>query len=138
MAPTFLADKSALARLPHSAVDNRLSPLLMAGDVARCSLIDLELLYSARSHADFLQIQAVRGALPMIDMDQRDFDRAVAVMDLLARQGKHRGPRIPDLLIAAVADRAGLSVLHYDRDFDLISSVTGQAVEWIVPAGSVP
>ncbi len=57
---------------------------------------------------------------------------------MLARQGKHRGASIPDLLIAAVAERAGLSVLHYDRDFDLIASTTGQDVEWVVPPGSVP
>lgn len=134
----YLADKSALARLPHAAVDRRLTPLLLAGDVARCSIIDLELLYSARTHADFSQILADRTALPMVDFGQADFDRAIAVMGVIARRGKHRGVGIPDLLIAAVAERAGLSILHYDRDFDLIAAATGQRVEWIVPAGSVP
>jgi hypothetical protein len=63
---------------------------------------------------------------------------AIEVMGLLARQGKHRAASIPDLLIAAVAERAKLAILHYDRDFDLIASITGQPVEWIAPAGSVP
>jgi predicted nucleic acid-binding protein len=138
MEPSYLADKSALARLPQQSVDARLTPLLLAGDVATCSIIDLELLYSARTYADFTQLFADRRALPMVDITQIDFDRALAVMHLLARGGKHRGASIPDLLIAAVAERAGLSVLHYDRDFDLIASVTGQDVEWVVPAGSVP
>ena len=138
MGPSYLADKSALARLPQQSVDARLTPLLLTGDVATCSIIDLELLYSARTYADFTQLLADRRALPMVDVTQMDFDRAIEVMHLLARGGKHRAASIPDLLIAAVAERAGLSVLHYDRDFDLIASVTGQDVEWVVPAGSVP
>ena len=138
MAVRFLADKSALARLRHVNVDRRLTPLLLAGDVARCGIVDLELLYSARAHTDFVQILGERRALPLVDIVQADFDRSVEVMGLLARRGKHRAVSIPDLLIAAVAERERLSVLHYDRDFDLIASVTGQKVEWIVPAGSVP
>jgi predicted nucleic acid-binding protein len=133
-----MADKSALARLPHPAVDRRLTPLLLAGEVASCSIIDLEVLYSARKHEDFKQLLTARHALPSIDIEQADFDRAISVMELFARRGKHRGVSIPELLIASIAERAGLTVLHYDRDFDLIASVTGQDVEWIVPAGSVP
>jgi predicted nucleic acid-binding protein len=138
MPPNFLADRSALARLPHPAVDRRLTPLLLAGDIASCGIVDLELLYSARTPADFRQIQVARAALPAVAIEQGDFDRAIRVMELLSRRGKHRGPSIPDLLIAAVAERAGLVVLHYDRDFDLIASMTRQAVEWVVAAGSVP
>ena len=138
MPPTYLADKSALARISKPAVDRRLTPLMLAGDVATCSIIDLELLYSARTHEDFREIQTLRAALPAVEIGQRDFDRAIAVMELLSRQGKHRRASIPDLLIAAVAERAGLIVLHYDRDFDLISSVTRQKVEWVAAAGTVP
>ena len=105
MTPRYLADKSALARLPRPQVDRRLTPLLLAGDVARCSIIDLELLYSARSHADFVELLADRRALPLVQVEQVDFDRAIAVMELLARLGKHRGVSIPDLLIAAPEER---------------------------------
>ena len=138
MAPRYVADKSALARLTRATVEQRLAPLLLAGDIASCGVIDLELFYSARSHADFVQLRMDRRALPTVEMHQQDFDRAIAVMELLSRRGKHRGPSIPDLLVSAVAERAGLCVIHYDRDFDLIASVTGQDVEWVVPAGSVP
>jgi hypothetical protein len=138
MALSFIADKSALARLRHPSVDRKLTPLLLAGDVATCSIVDLELLYSARTASDFSQILADRTGLPRLDVDQADFDRAIAVMERLARRGKHRAAGIPDLLIAAVAERHDLTVLHYDRDFDVIASVTGQAVEWVVAAGSVP
>ncbi len=138
MVPRYIAAKSALARLTRTTVERRLTPLLLAGDVASCGIIDLELFYSARSHADFVQLRLDRRALPTIEIHQPDFDRAIAVMELLSRRGKHRGPSIPDLLVSAVAERAGLCLLHYDRDFELIASVTGQDVEWVVPAGSVP
>jgi predicted nucleic acid-binding protein len=71
-------------------------------------------------------------------MDQAVLDRAVLVQDLLAERSQQRGAKIADLLIAAAAEAAGLVVLHYDHDFDLIAQVTEQPTEWIVPAGTVP
>jgi predicted nucleic acid-binding protein len=56
-------------------------------------------------------------------------DRAVEVITDLADRGHHRAPSVPDLLIAAIAERAGLIVLHQDKDFDLIAQVTGQLTE---------
>ena len=54
------------------------------------------------------------------------------------RRDEEPAPRkVPDLLIAAAAEANGLTVLHYDADFDRISAVTGQRSEWVVPAGSV-
>jgi predicted nucleic acid-binding protein len=70
-------------------------------------------------------------------MDQRVLDRAVAVQDVLAARSEQSGAKLADLLIAAAAEAAGLVVLHYDHDFDLIASVTHQPVEWIVSAGTV-
>lgn len=55
--------------------------------------------------------------------------RAVEVQMMLADQGRHRAPSIPDLLIAAVAERSGLTVLHLDKGFDLIAEITDQPVE---------
>ena len=60
------------------------------------------------------------------------------VQDALAKRSQQRGVKIADLLIAAAAEIADLVVLHYDRDFDRIAEITGQATEWIIPAGSVP
>lgn len=64
------------------------------------------------------------------------FQRAVEVQGLLALRGQHRVP-IPDLIIAAAAEHAGMVLLHYDSDFDRIAAVTGQAMEWVVPRGLV-
>jgi len=71
-------------------------------------------------------------------MDQAVLDRAMAVQDVLAERSQQRGAKIADLLIAAAAESAGLVILHYDHDFDLIAGVTGQPNEWILPAGTVP
>jgi predicted nucleic acid-binding protein len=56
-------------------------------------------------------------------------DRAVEVLTLLADRGQHRAPSIPDLIIAATAELAGLTVLHLDRDFEIIARITGQPLE---------
>ena len=56
-------------------------------------------------------------------------DRAVSVQSALAERGQHRAPSIPDLLIAATAELAELTVLHLDRDFELIAALTGQPLE---------
>ena len=132
----YLADKSALARISHPDVAAWLEPRLLDGEVARCSIVDLEVLFSARSHRDFV---AIRGecttGFPFVETSQVDFDRAIAVMEVLARRGKHRAVSIPDLLIAAVGERAGLVVVHYDADFDRIAEVTRQPMQWVVPKG---
>ncbi len=138
MALSYIADKSALARMHHASVASRLAPLLVGGDVATCGVIDLELLFSARTHADLVALRSERAAFPQLAMAQSDFDRAADVMISLARTGHHRAAGIPDLLIASIAERHKLTVLHYDKDFDVISTVTRQQVEWIVPPGSVP
>ena len=56
-------------------------------------------------------------------------DRAVEVLTLLGDRGQHRAPSIPNLIIAATAELAGLTILHVDKDFELIAQVTGQPVE---------
>jgi len=133
----FLADKSALARMPDEAVFQRLSPLIEAGEVATCAIVELEVLFSARSHADHVRTCARRElAYERIALSEGQFERAIDVQSELARSGRHRLP-IPDLVIAAVAEAAGLVVLHHDADFDTIASVTGQPVEWVVPRGTV-
>lgn len=138
MAATFLIDKSAFARMNRPDVERRVAPLLLAGRIACCGVTALEVLYSARRHADLVATREELAALPRASVEQEDFDRAADVMEQLARRGKHRGPGLPDLLIAAVGERTGLCVLHYDHDFDLIADLTGQRTEWVVPRGSVP
>jgi predicted nucleic acid-binding protein len=136
--PYYLGDTSALARLSRPEVARRLAPLLEAGLVARCTPTDLEAGFSSPSPAAHRTMRETRAAWPLIPMDQPVLDRAVAVQDALAEPSQQRGAKIADLLIAAAAEAAGLVVLHYDADFDLIAGVTGQPTQWILPAGTVP
>nr|MDE0501619.1 PIN domain nuclease [bacterium] len=136
VAPQWLADKSALARLAQQPVATRLEPLLINGLVATTPIIDLEILYSARSLADYESILLERRALPSYPLTEESTDRAIEVQHRLARLGRHRIP-LPDLLIAAVAETNHLTVIHYDADYDLIAEVTRQPCEWVVPRGSL-
>lgn len=136
---THLADKSALARLHHDAVARRLGPMIEAGLVGTCGIIELEVRYSARTHAEYEDVARDRSLgyewLPMTD---DVWERALEVQRELSARGELRAVKFPDLLIAATAERHGLAVIHYDADYDRIAAVTGQMVEWVVPAGTVP
>ncbi len=136
VAAQWLADKSALARLAQQPVADRLEPMLINGLVATTPIIDLEILYSARSLADYESILLERRALPSYPLTEKATDRAIEVQHRLARLGRHRVP-LPDLLIAAVAELNDLTVIHYDADYDRIAEVTHQPCEWVVPRGSI-
>lgn len=94
----------------------------------------LEVGYSARSATDLhagLDGPPV-GSMPIESATPVAEDRAVEVLRLLADRGHHRAPSVPDLIVAAIAESAGLVVLHHDKDFDLIAEVTGQPVQRLV------
>ena len=133
----YLIDKSALARASHPRVGGRLEPIIEAGAAATCAIIDLEVLYSTRNQSDHARTRTRRelayGHVPLTD---GIFQRAIEVQGLLAGSGRHRLP-IPDLIIAATAEAAGMTVLHYDADFDAIAAVTHQQTEWVAPRGSL-
>jgi predicted nucleic acid-binding protein len=134
----FIADTSALSRMRVPAVESLLGPLIASGEVATCAMVEMEVLFSALGARDLERTLASRRvALRWIPIEQRDFDRAIEVMIELARRNQHRSAKIPDLVTAAVAERAGLAVMHYDEDFDRISAVTGQVVSWVAPRGSL-
>jgi predicted nucleic acid-binding protein len=75
--------------------------------------------------------------MPRVPVTDATVDRALEVQALLASKARHRSVPLPDLLIAACAEAAGLTVLHYDADYEHIAKLTGQAVQWVVPRGSV-
>ena len=136
---SHLLDASAFHRSHRPAVQLVLEPLVLNGAVARCGVLELELLFGARNQADFFRTRRnLTASLPLVATEQRDFDRAADVLELLARRGQHRAVKLPDLILAAIAERAALTVLHYDQDYDVIANLTGQPVQWIVPRGSVP
>jgi predicted nucleic acid-binding protein len=135
---THLADTSALVRVHHDDVAARAESMFISGRIATCAIVDLELLRAARSAAEHAAIWAERQLLPRAPLTEAGAHRAVEVQGRLAEGGDHRAVPLSDLLVAAAAEQAGLTVLHYDRSFDRIASVTGQATEWVVAPGTVP
>jgi hypothetical protein len=128
---TWLIDKSALVRLAASPDADHWADRIQRGLVRITTLTRLEVGYSARSGPDLragLRRPPV-SAMPVEYLTPAIEDRAVEVLMLLADRGQHRAPSIPDLLIAATAELAGLTVLHHDKDFELIAAMTDQPTE---------
>lgn len=96
----------------------------------------MEVGFSARCAAKWDQLADAVDAFELVETTAEHVRRAKQVQRLLAVKHQ-RGRKLPDLLVAAAAEISGLTVLHYDADFDLIAAVTGQSCEWVVPAGSV-
>lgn len=135
MSLRWLIDKSALARAGKPQVANVLTRRIEGGLIAVSVVTELEVGFSARSTSDHDDILELIGRLVRIVLPVRVEQTARETQRRLVERGQHRAVSVADLLVAAVAKEAGLTVLHYDHDFDLIASVTGQPCEWIVPAG---
>jgi predicted nucleic acid-binding protein len=135
----FLVDTSALVRLLRDpAVRGRWEQQVTAGLVAVCPIVELELLYTARSTADRDElVELLRSAFAWVPMPDRVFARATDVQATLTRRGHHRSADAVDLLVAAAAELSKLTLVHYDRDFDQITKATDQSAVWLAPAGSI-
>jgi len=127
----WLIDKSALARLTASPDAAEWAGRVERGLVRIATVTRLEVGYSARSGPELRAglRQPPMSSMPVEYLTPAIEDRAVEILALLADRGQHRAPSIPDLIIAATAELAGLTVLHRDKDFEVIAAVTGQAVE---------
>ena len=131
MTTIWLIDKSAIGRLHLAAEAATWAERIERGLVRISTVTRLEVGFSARSGGDH---QALFGEPPIASMPVESLtplieDRAVAVQSALAERGQHRAPSIPDLLSAAPAELAELTVLHLDKDFELIAALTGQPQE---------
>ena len=132
----WLIDKSALVRLGASPDAGQWARRIERGLVRITTVTRLETGYSARSGPDLragLQRPPL-SSIPVEYLTPAIEDRAVEVLALLADRGQHRAPSIPDLIIAATAELAGLTVLHLDKDFDIIAQITGQPMERLATA----
>jgi predicted nucleic acid-binding protein len=136
VAVSHLLDTSVLTRLRAPSVRAVVEPLAVVGHAARAGISDLEVGYSARNAAEWDDLAAALDAFELVETSAVHIHRARQVQRMLAAISQ-RGRKIPDLLVAAAAEQAGYTVLHYDADFDLIASVTGQPCQWVVPPGSV-
>jgi predicted nucleic acid-binding protein len=131
----YLADTSAWHRSVQVA--EQWSALIADDQLALCTPVTLELLYSARNAAEYMRIAQDLEKLQQLGIDARSEALARQAQAMLADRAEHRGPSPADLLIAAVAEAHGVTLLHYDRHFDLIARVTGQPVQWLAEPGSL-
>jgi predicted nucleic acid-binding protein len=135
-----LIDTSAVfraSRLPVLAA--RFDELAERYLAATCAVIDLELGWMTRSDAECAALLTERARLLVdIPLDEAVCARAREVMVGMARTGQYRAAGANDRLIAAAAEVHGVTLLHYDHDFDHIARYTGQPTEWVAPPGSIP
>ena len=127
----WLIDKSALVRLAASPDAAGWAARVERGLVRIATVTRLEVGYSARSGPELRAglRQPPMSSMPVEFLTPAIEDRSLEILALLADRGQHRVPSIPDLIIAATAELAGLTVLHLDKDFEVIAAVTGRPVE---------
>ncbi|MFV0258473.1 MAG: PIN domain nuclease [Acidimicrobiales bacterium] len=128
---TWLIDKSAIGRLHLATEATEWAARVQRGLIRISTVTRLEIGFSARTAADHRALFAEPPipSMPVEYLTPKIEDRALEIQAALAQRGQHRAPSIPDLLIAATAELAELTVLHLDKDFDLIADLTGQSLE---------
>lgn len=134
----YLIDTSAAARMTHPAVASRLAPLIEGGVVATTAQLDAEALYSARSSTDYEQLWSDRRlAYEYLPTNDDHWQTALDAQRQLARTGRHRAVGMSDLLIATLADAHGVTLIHYDSDFDIAAEVLPFRHRWVVERGTL-
>lgn len=134
-----LADTSALVLgVRDPRVRGWLADAVAKDELVLCDIVALEYLMGARTGDDYARMELALGGFRWVESEQADWHRAREVHRALAGQGAghQRSVRIPDLLIAAIGERSGLPVVHYDEDYDRIGSITRQSTRWVLPRGS--
>lgn len=117
----LLVDKSALVRgLDCVDADDEL---------CLCSVIRLELLYSARSSGDYERKEADLAEYRELRVNAETHAIALTAQRELTHRGQHRIP-VPDLLIAACAQQHGADVLHLDKHYDALAQVLNFRSRW--------
>ncbi|MFI1988374.1 PIN domain nuclease [Actinoplanes sp. NPDC020271] len=139
MTVEFLVDTSAYMRLAREAeLQRSWRDYLNSGLLVSCELTELEIYYTAQS-VDRRREPAstIRERYKWAIMPDGIFDRATEVQELLTKRGAHRSACPVDLLVAATAESHGMTILHYDRDFESVAKITGQPTRWIADPGTV-
>jgi predicted nucleic acid-binding protein len=134
----LIADTSARARASHQLVRDLWATALRGRQIATCSIVTLELLYSARDAEEFTTIEAEQALLRDVPVAASAQRAAIGALRDLASDGpgQHRVP-LADALIAAAAQEAGVDVLHYDHHYERLAQVLHFTSVWIAPPGAL-
>ena len=142
MTGDFLADTSAWARFADPGVPKERRAALIAALRERriwvSGVLRLEMGFSARNAHAYARIGRELDGCAEAAIDPAVIGRALDLQAQLVRTGHHRVPPA-DLVTIAAAEANGLAVLHYDKDFDVVSEHTdcAAATEWLAPRGSL-
>jgi predicted nucleic acid-binding protein len=126
----ILIDTSAwieFLRDTQSPVCERVDALL-ASQIATCDAVRMEVLAGARDQEHLEQLRRLLARATLLPTESIDFDAAAAVYRSCRSQGK-TVRKLIDCLIAAVAIRANVAVLHTDQDFTAIASATDLRID---------
>ncbi|MFE0454935.1 PIN domain nuclease [Streptomyces sp. NPDC058914] len=135
----YLIDTSAAGRiLTDKRLQKEWSQHLAEGVVGLCEVTELEMLYSAQSLMDRLAKEELFASLfNWVPIPDGVYRRAQAVQRMLTESGEHRSAGAVDLIVAATAELNGLTILHYDADFETVAKATGQPTRWVARPGSL-
>jgi predicted nucleic acid-binding protein len=133
----WLVDTSVLARIDHPEIAEVMLPRIQAGLVGVSIMTELEAGFAARSMSGYGSVRAdlLDHLVPVLVPNRTEL-RAREVQARLVERGEHRSVSVPEMLLAAIAESGGLTLLHYRASFDVVAAITGQPTEWVVPRGS--
>jgi hypothetical protein len=133
----YFIDTSAAARMHVPVVAARIAPLIHAGKVATCAVLDAEALYSTHGGKDYERVRAERGvAYEYVPINDEDWVAALEAQRALAQSGRHRAVGMSDLLTSVLAARHRLTVVHYDADFEIAAEVVDFGHRWATSPGT--
>ena len=132
----YLVDTSVFARLSKPNVAAAFALYAATGQVGICAPVAFEIGYSARSHTDYLILAERLRAFAAVPLSAADHQRSLEIQLTLSAKGQHRGLSLVDALVSAAAEARQITILHYDSDYEMVSGITGQRHEWIVPRGT--
>ena len=125
-----------MANTRNDSVAPVLDDLSDRGVLATCAAVQWEMVHNARNKPDLARIRFLLRGFNFLHSGDKVFDRVLDVQGAALERGFHRALSMADLLIAATAERHRATVLHYDGDFDMIASITGQPMRWVVRPGT--
>ena len=100
---------------------------LLAAEIATCDPVRMEVLAGARNEQHLQQLRRLLARASTLPTESVDYD-AAASLYRNCRQGGHTVRKLVDCLIAAVAIRGDVPVLHRDADFDILTQYTALQV----------
>ncbi len=88
-----------------------------------CEPVRMEVLAGARDESHLLSLRRLLARAAVIPVQPMDYEDAAALYRRCRRRGE-TVRKLMDCLIASVAIRAGVPILHYDADFDVLARHT--------------